>query len=151
MTRSALGLLTGPPREKGFFLQVEGASIDKAAHEANPCIQIGETMGFDDAVGVAVDYAGDHPDTLVIVTADHGQAGQIIADGSVSPGSTATVITADGAPMTINYATAGATRAQQHTGTQVRVAARGPQAANVVGVHDQTEVFGIVRRALGLG
>ena len=29
---------------KGFFLQIEGASIDKQDHAANPCGQIGETV-----------------------------------------------------------------------------------------------------------
>ena len=35
----------------GFFLQVEGASIDKRDHAANPCQQIGETIAFDKAIG----------------------------------------------------------------------------------------------------
>ena len=35
---------------KGFFLQVEGASIDKQDHAANPCGQIGETVEFDAAI-----------------------------------------------------------------------------------------------------
>ena len=39
---------------------------------------------------------------------------------------------------------------QQHTGTEVRIAAGGPQAANVLGVTDQTELNTTMRRALGL-
>ena len=35
-------------------------------------------------------------------------------------------------------------------GTQVRIAAQGPQAANVVGVTDQTDLFHTMARALGL-
>src|SRR5262249_45353345 len=46
------------------------------------------------------------------------------------------------------YGTSGYHAGQQHTGTQVRVAAMGPQAANVVGVIDQTELFAIFQRAL---
>jgi len=42
------------------------------------------------------------------------------------------------------------TESQQHTGTQVRIAADGPQAANVLGVNDQTELFYTMGRALGL-
>jgi alkaline phosphatase len=45
---------------------------------------------------------------------------------------------------------AGKERSQDHTGTQVRIAAQGPQAANVVGVINQTDVFGILMRALDL-
>jgi alkaline phosphatase len=41
-------------------------------------------------------------------------------------------------------------RSQSHTGTRVRIAAQGPQAANVVGVSDQTDLFSTMARALGL-
>lgn len=37
-----------------------------------------------------------------------------------------------------------------HTGTEVRIAAQGPQAARVLGVTDQTELFGTFKAALGL-
>jgi alkaline phosphatase len=61
MTTKALTLLEKPSRrhgggDRGFFLQVEGASIDKRDHAANPCQQIGETIAFDRAIGVALDY-----------------------------------------------------------------------------------------------
>ncbi len=52
--------------------------------------------------------------------------------------------------MVLNYVTNLPGRSQTHTGTQVRIAAQGPQAANVVGVTDQTDLFHTVRRALGL-
>ncbi|SHG82245.1 alkaline phosphatase [Streptoalloteichus hindustanus] len=154
MTRKALDLLERKGRDrwtsKGFFLQVEGASIDKQDHAANPCGQIGETIGFDDAVAAGMDYAKNHPDTLVIVTADHGHTSQIIPNDAKSPGQTATLVTHDGAPMTINYATNPAGQSQEHTGTQVRIAGYGPQAANVVGVTDQTDLFRTLSRALGV-
>jgi alkaline phosphatase len=135
---------------KGFFLQIEGASIDKQDHAANPCGQIGETVEFDAAVLAALEYQRTHPDTLVVVSADHGHTSQIVETGSVTPGATATLRTRDGADMTINYATAPLGGSQQHTGTQVRIAAGGPQAANVLGVTDQTDLFTTMSRALGL-
>jgi alkaline phosphatase len=52
--------------------------------------------------------------------------------------------------MTISYATAPITGSQQHTGTEVRIAAGGPQAANVPGVTNQTDLFFTFKRALGL-
>jgi alkaline phosphatase len=75
MTTKALSLLEqkGSGKGKGLLLQVEGASIDKRDHAANPCQQIGETVGFDKAIGVALAYQRAHPDTLVVLTADHGQ------------------------------------------------------------------------------
>ncbi|MEO6999163.1 MAG: alkaline phosphatase [Terracoccus sp.] len=137
-------------QRKGFFLQIEGASIDKQDHAANPCGQIGETIEFDKAVKTALSYQRVHPDTLVVVTADHGHTSQIVAAGSTTTGVTATLTTHDAAPMTISYATTPLPGSQQHTGTEVRIAAGGPQAANVLGVTDQTQLNTTLRRALGL-
>jgi alkaline phosphatase len=84
MTRKAISLLdsTAPPRhDDGFFLQVEGASIDKQDHAANACAQIGETVAFDNAIGVALEYQRSHPDTLIVVTADHAHTSQIVGGG----------------------------------------------------------------------
>lgn len=52
--------------------------------------------------------------------------------------------------MTLSYGTAMPGSSMEHTGTQVRIAAYGPQAANVVGLTDQTDLFGTVKRALRL-
>lgn len=152
MTRKAIDLLSRRDRgrDRGFFLQVEGASIDKQDHAANPCGQIGETVGFDEAVAAGMAYARSNPDTLVIVTADHAHTSQIISPDAKSPGMTATLVTVEGQPMTINYGTAMPGSSQEHTGTQVRIAGYGPQAANVVGVTDQTDVFRTISRALSL-
>lgn len=147
MTRKAIALLKDKP--KGFFLQVEGASIDKEDHRANPCGQIGETVGFDEAVQAALEFARADGHTLVIVTADHAQSSQIIeADGTV-PGLSLALLTKDGAVMAVSYATAE-TGPQEHTGTQVRVAAYGPRAFNFAGLLDQTDMFQIIRDALKL-
>ncbi|MFC4912505.1 alkaline phosphatase [Actinomadura gamaensis] len=152
MASKALSVLDDQTRRsrKGFFLQIEGASIDKRDHAADPCGQIGETVEFDKAVKLAMDYARRHPDTLVVTTADHGHTSQIIPLDAKSPGQTATLVTDEGAPMKINYATNPAGESQEHTGTQVRIAAQGPQAANVVGVTNQTDLFGTITRALGV-
>lgn len=151
--RSSTGTTGGS--QKGFFLQVESASIDKRDHAAQPCEQIGETVNFDNAVQVALNYARQNPDTLIIVTGDHAHTSQIIDNDSNPPGFTSKLITDEGETMTITYGTAaGATAAdtsQEHTGAQIRVAAQGPQAANVVGVIDQTELFRIMSRALSVG
>jgi alkaline phosphatase len=150
MASKALSVLDAQTRhsKKGFFLQIEGASIDKQDHAANPCGQIGETVAFDAAVKKVLAYQKSHPDTLVVVTADHGHTSQIVEAATL--GYTATVITHDNADMTISYATAEITGSQQHTGTEVRIAAGGPQAANVLGVTNQTDLFFTMRRALGI-
>lgn len=148
MTEKAIELLKGDP--DGFFLQVEGASIDKQNHAANPCGQIGETVDLDEAVQVALAFARADGHTLVIVTADHAHTSQIVGNGTRAPGLTAALRTHDDAVMTISYGTAEE-GSQGHTGAQLRVAAYGPHAINFTGLTDQTDMFYIIRDALGLG
>jgi alkaline phosphatase len=150
MTAKAIDLLDDD--SDGFALQVEGASIDKRDHAADVCGQIGETIAFDEAVGVALDYQREHPDTLVIVTADHAHTSQMTyTTGTPATGASyATLQTADGAPIRVSYGTAdtgsGATTSgsQHHTGAQVPVWASGPQAANIQGTIDQTDIFRVL-------
>lgn len=52
--------------------------------------------------------------------------------------------------LTASYATNTDHRPQDHTGTQIRVAAQGPQSAGVLGVIDQTDLFRLMARALRL-
>ncbi|QGY29559.1 alkaline phosphatase [Pantoea cypripedii] len=147
MTKKALDLLS--QNDKGFFLQVEGASIDKQDHAANPCGQIGETVDLDEAVQQALAFARQHGDTLVVVTADHAHSSQIVENGTKAPGLTQAVNTKDGAVMTISYGNSEED-SQEHTGTQLRIAAYGPHAANVVGLTDQTDLFFTLRDAMGI-
>lgn len=147
MTEKAIALLKDNPN--GFFLQVEGASIDKQDHAANPCGQIGETVDLDEAVQKALAFARADGNTLVIVTADHAHASQIVAADAKAPGLTQTLTTKDGAPMTLSYGNSEE-ESQGHTGTQLRVAAYGPHAANVVGLTDQTDLFFTMRDAMGI-
>jgi alkaline phosphatase len=74
----------------GFVLMVEGASIDKQAHQMDSTRWIVDTIEFDKAVQKAKDYVKgegaflgqQHPDTLVIVTADHECSGAVIIGAS---------------------------------------------------------------------
>jgi alkaline phosphatase len=72
----------------GFFLMIEGASIDKQAHLMDSDRWIEETIEFDHAIKVAQDFAKLNPDTLVIVTADHECAGAAIIGASVGTAKT---------------------------------------------------------------
>ena len=147
MTEKAIDLLK--TNKNGFFLQVEGASIDKQDHAANPCGQFGETVDLDEAVQKALEFARADGNTLVIVTADHAHSSQIIAAEAKAPGLTQMLTTKDGAPMTISYGNSEED-SQGHTGTQLRVAAYGPHAANVVGLTDQTDLFYTMRDAMAI-
>jgi alkaline phosphatase len=147
MTGKAIELLKDNPN--GFFLQVEGASIDKQDHDANPCGQFGETVDLDEAVQKALEFARADGNTLVIVTADHAHSSQIIANKAKAPGLTQSLTTKDGAVMTISYGNSEE-GSQGHTGTQLRVAAYGPHAANIVGLTDQTDLFFTMRDAMNI-
>ncbi|MBJ6641442.1 alkaline phosphatase [Streptomyces sp. DHE7-1] len=148
----AIQLLEAKQRAKhskqGFFLQIEGASIDKQDHAADPCGQIGETAAFDRAVKVARAYAAKHPDTLVVTTADHGHTSQIVPLEATPPGLSSTLVTDEGQQLKVNYSTNTPGQSQEHTGTEVRIAAQGPLAYRVLGVTNQTDLFTTVREAL---
>jgi alkaline phosphatase len=128
---------------------VEGASIDKQDHAADPCGQIGETVDLDEAVQEALAFARADGKTLVIVTADHAHSSQIIGNGAHAPGLTAALNTREGGVMTVSYGTAEQ-GSQEHSGTQLRVAAYGPAAVNFSGLLDQTDMFYIIADALKL-
>ena len=112
--------------KKGFFLMVESASIDKQAHGRLPCGQIGELEQMDQAVAEALEFAKSHPNTLILVTADHGQSTQIIPTPSMfqsfmptyTPGRFAVLQTREGGLMGLNYATNNI-ELEEHTGTEV--------------------------------
>ena len=79
MEQSALSKLD--KNNKGFFLMVEGASIDKAAHPNDVTGVMSEMGGFEKAFQNSIDYAKTHKDTLVVATADHSTGGMTIAKG----------------------------------------------------------------------
>ena len=78
MTKKAIELLS--KNENGFFLMVEGSKIDWAAHANSPAGLISEIKSFDDAVGVALNFAKNNKDTLVIISSDHGNGGITIGN-----------------------------------------------------------------------
>ena len=80
MTEHALEVLKRS--KKGFVLMVEGASIDKQAHNMDTERWMLDTLEFDRAVKVAQDFAKEHGDTLVIVTADHECSGVALIGSS---------------------------------------------------------------------
>ncbi|WP_345261140.1 alkaline phosphatase [Streptomyces hundungensis] len=82
MARKSIDLLDGRSK-KGFFLQVEGAQIDKRSHANDAAQTLAEVKAFDDAVKAATDFAKRDGHTLVVVTADHECAGfNIIEKGT---------------------------------------------------------------------
>ncbi|WP_083273042.1 alkaline phosphatase [Alteromonas confluentis] len=80
MTEHAIKHLENP---EGFFLLVEASQVDWAGH-AN---DIGSAMAEMDDMSVTVsylhDYVAAHPDTLVVLTADHSTGGLTIGANGV--------------------------------------------------------------------
>lgn len=79
MTETAVNKLQ--QNDKGFFLMVEGASIDKAGHPNDVTGEMSEMEGFEKSFDYAMNYAKEHKDTLVVATADHSTGGLSIAKG----------------------------------------------------------------------
>jgi alkaline phosphatase len=73
MTTAALNRLA--PAREGFFLMVEGARIDHAGHANDAAASVHDQIAFDDAIGTALAFVEKNPDTLLIVTTDHGCGG----------------------------------------------------------------------------
>ena len=84
MTEAAVASLEG--HEAGFFLVVEGGRIDYAGHDNDAGAMLAEILDFDEAIGVAFDFARGRDDTLVLVTADHGTGGFSFTYGPGGPG-----------------------------------------------------------------
>lgn len=82
MTAKAVDLLK--KNSKGFFLFVEGSKVDWADHANDPVGGVTDFLAFDEAVGVALDYAKSHEGTMVLVFADHATGGMTLGNASTS-------------------------------------------------------------------
>lgn len=138
-TAKALEILTAdtPRAGGGFFLMVEGSYIDSAGHSNDGEALLGEMRDFDQAVGVAFDYADSHPGTLVIVLADHETGGLSIPAGRED-------FLLPDSGVSFKWSTGG------HTGTMVPMFAYGAHADYFGGVLDNTEVNHKMIELLGL-
>jgi alkaline phosphatase len=71
MTLAALEVLN--QNENGWYLEVESAHIDKRMHFIDDQRGLAELIEFEQAIAAAVEWTqANAPDTLIIVTADHG-------------------------------------------------------------------------------
>ena len=75
-TRHGIRLLDNP---KGFFLMVEGGTIDWACHRNDAAALVHDMAAFDAAVKEALAFAQRRPkETLIVVLADHETGGMAI-------------------------------------------------------------------------
>ena len=137
MTAAALNILEKD--RNGFFLLVEGSQIDWANHRNNLTYQIAETLGFDEAVKVVLDWINHEPrrkwNTLVIITPDHETGGFAINamdGGSYAPGD-----------LVKDAWTTG-----EHTATDVPVWSQGPGSRYLGRAHDNTDLYKVMKEVL---
>ena len=136
---------------------IESASIDKQSHARRPCGHIGELGQLDDVVALALAFAESHPETLILVTADHSQDAHIVGETSMlgpqgfgSPGYFARVLTPEGGVLGVNYASTDFPQIGNHTGGQVPLYASGPGVDEYPVLIEQTDIFHIAASHLGL-
>jgi alkaline phosphatase len=66
----------------GFFMMYEEAHIDKHCHNNDAKNAYLAMVRFNQAIALFMEYAFYHPETMVIITADHETGGlQIAANG----------------------------------------------------------------------
>lgn len=68
----------------GFFLMVEGGRIDHAGHANDKIDAALDTIAFDEAVEVALDYVQGHSNTILIITADHECGGLLVLSDTLN-------------------------------------------------------------------
>ncbi len=156
MTRKAIDLLSAAG-DAGFLLVIESASIDKKSHARDACGSIGELQQLEEALAVALEFADTNNETLVIVTADHAQAAQIVPNGSLysgfgvpvyTPGNLVRINMPFGGIMAVNYAT-NDFFVEEHTGAAVPLYANRRDIELPIFI-SQPDIFQIMRTFLQL-
>jgi alkaline phosphatase len=57
-----------------FILQVEGGRVDHGCHNCDAAAALYDQVAFDEAIDVCLEFQRAVPDTLLIITTDHGNA-----------------------------------------------------------------------------
>ena len=122
ITESAIDFLT-KGKNKGFFLMVEGARIDKSAHNNDYSAVVREVLDFDKAVEAAIRFAEKDGNTLVIISADHETGALALRDGNIKEGKMKAMFVSKG-----------------HTPIMVPLFAYGPQSKLFGGVQENSDV-----------
>lgn len=131
MTEVALDIVGAG--QDGFFLLVEQEGTDTYSHENRLDLMVDAVIELEQAVEVALAWAGDAGDTLIVVTADHETGGLEIEQDN-GPGELPAVTW-----------TAGS----RHTSAPVPIYARGPAAGMVTDVDDVTALHTVLAPGAG--
>jgi alkaline phosphatase len=107
---------------------IESAIIDGYGHNNDSDGMIEEMNEFNRTLKVLVDYVGSHPETLLVVTADHETGGTSVGYKAHEVG--------EKVPVSLTFSTKG------HTGTVVPIFAYGEGAEKFSGIMKNKDVPG---------
>ena len=111
-------------RKKPFFLLVEGSQVDWGGHDNDLEYVTKEYIEFDRAIGVALKFVEENPNTLLVVTADHETGGLAITSDQIKK-----------LDSKVRFSTKG------HTASMVPVFSKGVGSKVFSGIYDNTEIF----------
>jgi alkaline phosphatase len=120
-------------REEPFFLMVEGSQIDWGGHANDIDYITSEFIEFNNTIEIALNYAKNNSNTLVIVTADHETGGLAITMGKT-----------EGFEMVTGFNTVG------HSATMVPVFSYGKFSRLFAGIYENDQIFHKMIEALGM-
>ena len=115
---------------KGFFLMIESAIIDGYGHNNDAEGMVAEMEEFNRTLKALIAYVNEHPNTLLVVTADHETGGTAVSYKSHP------VNQPEG--MQLSFSTKG------HSGTVVPIFAYGKGAEKFGGIFKNKEIPGII-------
>lgn len=124
-TAKALDVLSRN-NKNGFFLMIESAIIDGYGHNNDGEGMVIEMQEFNRTLRQMIEYVNQHPETLLVVTADHETGGTGVYYNGNTPGNEG--------PLKLKFSTSG------HTGTVVPIFAYGAGAENFAGVMKNVDV-----------
>jgi alkaline phosphatase len=131
VVRKTLDVLSGAAGDRGFVLVAEVEDTDSAGHENDLDGLLAGVRQLDAGVRVVLEFAGRHPETLVIVAADHDTGSPGVLGGSPE------------APE-VQWL------AKTHAATWVPLFAFGPGAERFAGVLDNSDLPARIAQAIGL-
>ena len=106
----------------GYFLMIESAIIDGFGHNNDAEGLVTEMKEFNNTLNYLAAYVNEHPETLLVVTADH------------ETGGVGSNYTTYDKPLQVIFSTRG------HTGTVVPIFAYGSGAENFAGIMKNTDI-----------
>ncbi|MDC0189484.1 alkaline phosphatase [Flavobacteriales bacterium] len=119
--------------QKGFFLMIEGAQIDWGGHDNDSDYIISETLDFDKSIEIALKFAKENKNTLLLITADHETGGYGVTGENKKSNELNTGFLSD-----------------DHTATMVPVFSFGPGSENFTGIYHNNQLYHKILKALNI-